>query len=93
MSDMPYWTRFWQRRVTRRKMLQMAGLGAAGLAAAAVVGCDEGDEGSGTSASPSGTAGEQAQRGGTITAVSFGIDAPTLDVHKTSFGPHGTAGR
>ena len=44
-SDSSYWQRYWSRRVTRRGVLRGGAVAAAGLTAAAVVGCGDDDEG------------------------------------------------
>lgn len=44
MSESNYWNRFSQNRISRRSALRGAGLGAVGLAGAALIGCGGGDE-------------------------------------------------
>ncbi len=82
-SNDTYWEKFWQRHVTRRRVLQGAALGGAGLAAAAVIGCEE-EDGSGTPATQQpGGASDQPRQGGTTTWVSQSPEtAETQDVHK-----------
>lgn len=58
-EESTYWNKFWQKKMTRRRMLMTTGIGAAGLAAAGIVGC--GDDGSSSSSTPTG--------GGTATAA------------------------
>ncbi len=43
--DSSYWARHWRKRLTRRTLLRSTAVGAGGLAAAAVVGCGDDDEG------------------------------------------------
>lgn len=75
-----YWARFMQRRVSRRRALQGAALGAAGTAAYLAVGC--GDDGEPTQRPQTGG---QVKRGGTY-RLSFTGDPPTLDPFRnTSF--------
>ncbi len=85
-----YWQRFWQTRMSRRRMLQGTALGGAGLAAAAIIGCDE-EEGDSTSQQPSGQGGnvsDQPTRGGTINWINAGTEAlPHIDIHSNTFGP------
>ena len=38
-DESPYWSNFWARRVSRRRLLTGTALAGSGLAAAAVVGC------------------------------------------------------
>ncbi len=72
-------------------MLQGTALGGAGLAAAAVIGCDEEEGGGTTSQQPSGqtgNVGEQPVRGGTINWINAGTEAlPHIDIHSNTFGP------
>ncbi len=77
-----YWTRFWRRRLSRRRVLQTTGLGAAGLAVAGVIGCgDDGEE-----AAPGATAKVETPAGpvmgGTLKGPLVGVSTgnpPTLD--------------
>lgn len=64
MSDSNYWTRLGGNRVSRRAALRGAGLGFAGIAGAALIGCGSDDDDGGTAA-PTGTGGG----GGTATAT------------------------
>ncbi len=86
-TENTYWQRFWGKRVGRRRLLQGAALGSAGLAAAAVIGCEEEEGGSTSSpgASPSGGASDQPRSGGTITFVQTNSDSTPMDIHKISF--------
>ena len=57
MGDNPWELRYWNRRVTRRRVLATGATGAVGLAAITVVGCSGGDDNdSNGSPSPNGTA-------------------------------------
>lgn len=83
-----YWGRLAQRKLSRRRVLQGAALGSAGLAAAAVIGCGDDEEGQSTpTASGSGSPSEeQPQRGGTLNLVTFDTsDFPHVDPHAQSF--------
>jgi len=93
MPEPDYWQRFWNRRLSRRRVLQAAALGGAGLAAAAVVGCG-GEEPAGeaspaaspVSATP--TVVPAAYRGGTLHLPGYeAFVVDTLDPHQTEFGP------
>jgi peptide/nickel transport system substrate-binding protein len=92
-EDSGYWARSGRRRVSRRVVLRGAAAGAAGIAAAALVGCgaDE-EEGAGPAspATPAGTSpavtGGQpsaAKSGGTLNYL-IGGDPPNLDHHANS---------
>ena len=48
-----YWKKFWRRRLSRRRVLQMTALGGAGLAVAGVIGCE--DEEAAPAATPTAT--------------------------------------
>lgn len=91
MSDeSSYWQRYWQTKTTRRRMLKGAVLGGVGLAAAAVVGCSDDEEGSNATPQPSGSgqAAEKPVRGGSIQWVNAGTEAlPHIDIHSNTFGP------
>ncbi len=94
--DTNYWDRFWQRRITRRHALKGAVIGGAGLAAAAVVGCDEEEGGDGAAPTATGGASDQPVRGGTLYEFTQINHAPTLDMHMSTFaqpGGHGIYGR
>ncbi|MCK9487404.1 MAG: ABC transporter substrate-binding protein [Dehalococcoidia bacterium] len=62
MSDSNYWTRIGGNRVSRRAALRGAGIGAAGIAGAALIGCGGDDNGATATAAPGGG-------GGTATAT------------------------
>lgn len=66
MSETNYWTKFTDRRISRRRALQAAGVGAAGLAGAALIGCgdDDDDDGGGGGAAGGGGGGGAAGGGG-----------------------------
>lgn len=84
--DNNYWRTFWQRRLSRRRVIQGAALGSAGLAAAAVIGCEEKEDS--TSSTPGGSPGaasEQPVRGGVITHLNESSDAPHIDPQLQSF--------
>src|SRR3989304_2622378 len=85
-----YWTRLQRKRLSRRGLLRGTALGAAGLAAAAVVGCGGGEE-AGPTGSPRATGGPTAppRRGGPV-AVTRGAEG-TLDPYKFSTGPDQSA--
>ncbi len=78
-----YWQKFWQRQISRRRMLQGVAVGGAGLAAAAVIGCGDEEE---PSAQPTGTgaAAEQPRQGGTFAYTQTSEVAPTMDTHRIS---------
>ncbi len=61
--DKTYWTRFWKQRISRKRLLQGSAVGATGLAAAAVFGCSDDEEDSGTPTS-TGQAGTTPRTGG-----------------------------
>lgn len=70
MTDSNYWSRFWDHRISRRRLIRGAALGGAGLTAAAVIGCGDEDEGT-TGTSPGGSPGAaqsagEPKRGGTL---------------------------
>jgi peptide/nickel transport system substrate-binding protein len=70
-----YWHRFLTRRVSRRRALQAAGLGSAGLAAVTALSCGGGGGGGGATAvagrTPTAAGGEQVWLGGTYRAAGF----------------------
>ncbi|MGH2584469.1 MAG: ABC transporter substrate-binding protein, partial [Dehalococcoidia bacterium] len=75
----------WDRRLSRRRVMRAGGLGAAGFAAAALIGCGGSDDDDQQSTSSTGaSAGTDAagapKRGGTFLGV-VGVDVPHLDVH------------
>ncbi len=47
MAESKYWNRFWRRRISRRALLGAGAVTVAGVAGAAVVGCNDGSGGSG----------------------------------------------
>ena len=81
MAESNYWSNFWRKRVSRRRLLGSAALGGAGLAAAAVVGCNGGGGGGGDGSGD----------GGGANVLRYqGYDALVLDSfdpHHTQFGP------
>ncbi|HSP56027.1 MAG TPA: ABC transporter substrate-binding protein [Dehalococcoidia bacterium] len=83
MEQSEYWSRFWQRRVTRRRVLVTAALGGAGLAAAGIVGCGGDDNGG---ASSTKTGGGSATPGKPFTGGRLRLTASdpagNLDAHK-----------
>ncbi len=85
---MEYQSNYWQRRLSRRRVLQATVVGGVGIAAAAIIGCDEEGTGSPQGPSQTGDAGrEQPIRGGTLALVNEGAEQlPHLDVHQNSFG-------
>ncbi len=87
MSETTYWSRYWQRRLSRRRMLQGTVVGGAGLAAAVVIGCDEEESPSSpTATTPGGAAAEQPVQGGTFVYINQGTEAlPHLDPQQNSF--------
>ena len=90
MDEQDYWQRFWKRRLSRRRVLRGALWGGAGLAAAALVGCGDGNEKTGTpAASPTASALQPVgSRGGTLHLMGIeAFTADTLDPHQTGFGP------
>ena len=61
-GDSSYWQRYWSKRVTRRVVLRGGAVAAAGLTAAAVVGCGDDDEAP-AATTPAATATPQATNG------------------------------
>ena len=90
-SESRYWTRFWRKRLSRRRLMQATGISAAGLAVAGVVGCDDDDGGPGaTATAPAATATEAGPKmGGTLTGPLVGLSTgnpPSLDAtRQTTF--------
>ena len=90
-----YWNRYWRRRISRRRLLVGSGLGAAGLASAALVGCGDDNGGAtptatpGATLTPTGTpAAGTPRQGGTFVFVS---DADsTLDLYSGGYLAYGT---
>jgi len=83
-SESRYWTRFWRKRLSRRRLMQATGISAAGLAVAGVVGCDDDNGGPGaTATAPAATATEAGPKmGGTLTGPLVGLSTgnpPSLD--------------
>jgi peptide/nickel transport system substrate-binding protein len=75
-EERSYWDRFWRTRISRRRLLCAAGVGGAGLAAAAIVGCGDDDTTpNGGALSP--TSIPQSPQ---LTALGFSIPT-TLDPH------------
>ncbi len=73
MTESNYWTRFWRRRLSRRRLLAGTALTGSGLAVATVVGCGGGGgEGGGT---PGGTRSPGASPGGSPGADPGPIDS------------------
>ncbi|MFQ5879107.1 MAG: ABC transporter substrate-binding protein [Dehalococcoidia bacterium] len=90
MEEKGYWQRFWQRRVSRRRVITGAALGGGGLAAAAVIGCGGEEEKVATptpavaTPTPTPTAAPpavQPVRGGTLDA-NIQADPTNLDPYK-----------
>ncbi|HET8944330.1 MAG TPA: ABC transporter substrate-binding protein [Dehalococcoidia bacterium] len=85
MEQSEYWSRFWQRRLTRRRVLTTAAWGGAGLAAAGFVGCgDDDDDGGEGTGSPTGAASPtvaQPFTGGRL-RLTASDPAGNLDAHK-----------
>ena len=81
---------YWARRITRRRLLAGAGIGAAGLVGAGLVGCGGGSSSSSTpaSSSASGATGQQqtsVKRGGRL-AVGVGYQPSSLDAQLAANG-------
>src|SRR3990172_1226101 len=57
MDDSNYWSKFWRRRVSRRRLLTGTALATGGIAAATVVGCGSDEPGS-TNGKPTGGGGD-----------------------------------
>lgn len=97
MAESRYWRRFWARRLSRRRMLRAAALAGAGLGAAAVVGCAEGEKEATPTALLSPTVPATAtpfvyepaaHSGGTLHLPGYeAFVFDTLDPHQTEFGP------
>src|SRR3990172_1018101 len=69
-----YWTRFWRRRLSRRRLLQATGVGAGGLAVAGVIGCeDEGAPGATVTPGASPTPTAAPKPGGTLRGPLVGL--------------------
>jgi peptide/nickel transport system substrate-binding protein len=89
MASSDYWTRFWRRRLSRRRLLQGTAVGVSGLAVAGVVGCgddddDDGGNGNGTSTATAAAEGEPVPGGtarGPLVGVSTG-PPPSLDAQR-----------
>ena len=94
MLQSPYWHRFWRRRLSRRRLLTRSATLAAGLSAAAVIGCGEQGAPAGSGATPLAPAADghipapPSARGGTLRLPGFeAFISDTLDPHQTQFGP------
>ncbi len=70
-----YWQRYWRRRLSRRGLLRGAAIGTAGLAAAAVVGCGDDEEGAAPT-TPAATTPGATTPGATATATATATPAP-----------------
>lgn len=78
MNDTNWASSIWSARVSRRRLVQGAALGATGLAGAALIGCASDDENGGApSTQPGGATGEP-KRGGTLRVATVQNDT-TLD--------------
>jgi ABC-type transport system substrate-binding protein len=81
-AESEYWSRFWRRRVSRRRLLQTTAVTGAGLAAAGVVGCGD-DEGDGVDGEERTATAEASPRaGGTFRGPLVGLSTgnpPSLD--------------
>lgn len=90
MANGSYWDKFTNNRVTRRRAMQMAGIGAASAGAIALVGCGGGDDGEPSGTTPgAGTtpASGDIKRGGVVRGTLPLITGK--DPHKAaSFIPH-----
>src|SRR5207245_3361152 len=78
-----YWNRFWRRRLSRRRLLQVTAVTGAGLAVAGVVGCGGNDEGSKATATATPEASPKA--GGTFRTPLVGLSTgnpPSLDAQR-----------
>lgn len=74
MSSDNYWTRWQDRRTSRRRWLQGAASGLAGAAAIGIVGCGDDDDAAKSGASPTAgasAAAERPVRGGTLKLVNY----------------------
>jgi len=80
-AESNYWSRFWRRRLSRRRLLQTTAVTGAGLAAAGVVGCGD-DEGGGGDTQPTATTEASPRAGGTFRGPLVGLSTgnpPSLD--------------
>lgn len=89
-----YWSRMREMRISRRKAVQLAGVGGAGLAAGVVVGCGDDDDEASPGATEPTKAGVQptvavVKPTGTVTVVQ-GVDANTLDPQFSNATPEFT---
>lgn len=94
MAGSDYWTRFWQKRINRRRLIKGAAVGGAGLAAAGVVGCGDDDNGGASptatadgnggspTATPAATPASEVRTGGTLMPL-MSWDPPHFDIHQT----------
>ena len=73
----PNWKRWWTRRITRRRLIRGTALGAAGLAVAAAVGCDD-DGTPGQTPSPGQTPTQAPLEALSISNWPYYIDADTI---------------
>src|SRR3990170_4595274 len=93
MEEKEYWQRFWQRQLTRRRVLKGAALGGAGLAVAGVIGRGEEEKAAGTprpAATPAAATGTpaatptpaavQPKKGGTLIGYDDG-DLASFDIY------------
>ena len=95
MDNSNYWTRTFGRRVSRRSMLRGAGVGAAGLAGAALIGCGDDDDdddgggggGGGGGGATTATTDENAPKKGGKFIIRQGAEPRSLDPHFDVFTP------
>ncbi len=81
MERHDYWTRYWQRRFSRRGLIGGAVVGGVGLSGLALVGCGGDDQGKPkTGDTPIATVAPAVKRGGKL-SIGFTQDATTLDPH------------
>ncbi len=95
MAENTYWSRFTTGRVSRRTLMRGAGLGVAGLAGAALVGCGGDDDpapATSTAAAPvavtAAPSAKQPKRGGTY-RLGFTGTVAGIDPHNSVFGGSG----
>lgn len=90
-TESDYWSRFWRRRISRRRMMSTGALTVSGLAVAGVVGCGDDDDDGGTTATgtraatATATAVATPKAGGTMSGPLVGLSTgnpPSLDAQR-----------
>ncbi|MGH2405612.1 MAG: ABC transporter substrate-binding protein, partial [bacterium] len=81
-AESNYWSRFWRRRLSRRRLVQTTAVTGVGLAAAGVDGCGDDEGGGGDTATATATAEASPKPGGTFRGPLVGLSTgnpPSLD--------------